>query len=535
MCNKAGVVPQTVDLATLSDREVLRAVASWAKAERRVTAELLRHLGELDARRLYLGAGCSSTFAYCTEILRMSEPAAYHRITAARAGRRFPELLARLAAGDLHLSAICLLASELTEGNVASWIARASGQSKRAVERMLVGERQGPAVAPAMRDAGAGAPSGHTALAEARPGLVSVASVGRPAGRGPMLNDGATASSASACAEGPEAAPVPERGVIPAGARGCASAAFSLPKLSFVADPELQNLLARARDLVSHSNPSGDLAVLLRLALRALIGSTERRRFGQRVAARVTQQVSAEAQEQARGRAGARPAAQAGLGVPLEPGSSVPPAAGSNASPQTGEAHARPALRRRAPRWRSRYIPIAVRRAVWQRDGDRCAFVSREGHRCGARGFLQFHHLIPFAQGGAHTVENLALRCGAHNRYEERGDVGSAGRSAGEDIRSTIVAPALAPESERVADLVRAPEPWCTAVGGSADIPNSPRGECARGAVVAGGGVTDTGGDTNEPDREGVPSRPRPADVPSANARAVKGEVAPRSRVAAPA
>ncbi|MCC7144486.1 MAG: HNH endonuclease, partial [Candidatus Eisenbacteria bacterium] len=118
-------------------------------------------------------------------------------------------------------------------------------------------------------------------------------------------------------------------------------------------------------------------------------------------------------------------------------------------------------------------------------DGDRCAFVSREGHRCGARGFLQFHHLIPFAQGGAHTVENLALRCGAHNRYEARGDVGSAGRSAGEDLRSEIDALALAPESERVADLVRAPELWCAAGGGSAETPNSPRGEFAPRSPVA--------------------------------------------------
>ncbi|MCC7142107.1 MAG: hypothetical protein IT349_08415, partial [Candidatus Eisenbacteria bacterium] len=84
MAEVVSQVPQATDLATLSDGEILRAVAGWARAERRVTAELLRHLGELDARRLYLGAGCSSTFAYCTEILRMSEPAAYHRITAAR-------------------------------------------------------------------------------------------------------------------------------------------------------------------------------------------------------------------------------------------------------------------------------------------------------------------------------------------------------------------------------------------------------------------------------------------------------------------
>jgi hypothetical protein len=33
----------------------------------------------------------------------------------------------------------------------------------------------------------------------------------------------------------------------------------------------------------------------------------------------------------------------------------------------------------------ARYIPAQVRRAVWQRDGSRCTFVSESGHRCSAR------------------------------------------------------------------------------------------------------------------------------------------------------
>jgi hypothetical protein len=45
-----------------------------------------------------------------------SEHAAYGRIEAARAARRFPVLLDLLAEGSLHLTAIGLLAPHLTAG-----------------------------------------------------------------------------------------------------------------------------------------------------------------------------------------------------------------------------------------------------------------------------------------------------------------------------------------------------------------------------------------------------------------------------------
>jgi 5-methylcytosine-specific restriction endonuclease McrA len=61
--------------------------------------------------------------------------------------------------------------------------------------------------------------------------------------------------------------------------------------------------------------------------------------------------------------------------------------------------------------------PAAVRREVWTRDEGRCAFVGTSG-RCAERGFLEFHHLRPFAEGGETTAANLELRCRAHNAYE---------------------------------------------------------------------------------------------------------------------
>jgi 5-methylcytosine-specific restriction endonuclease McrA len=66
---------------------------------------------------------------------------------------------------------------------------------------------------------------------------------------------------------------------------------------------------------------------------------------------------------------------------------------------------------------RTRYIPAAVRREVWKRDAAQCAFVGTSG-RCAERGFLELHHVVPFADGGPTSVENLQLRCRAHNQHE---------------------------------------------------------------------------------------------------------------------
>jgi len=39
----------------------------------------------------------------------------------------------------------------------------------------------------------------------------------------------------------------------------------------------------------------------------------------------------------------------------------------------------------------------------------------RASVRCSETAFLEFHHLRPVARGGRSTVENLELRCRAHN------------------------------------------------------------------------------------------------------------------------
>jgi 5-methylcytosine-specific restriction endonuclease McrA len=65
----------------------------------------------------------------------------------------------------------------------------------------------------------------------------------------------------------------------------------------------------------------------------------------------------------------------------------------------------------------TRQVPAAVRREVWKRDGGQCAFVGTAG-RCTERGFLELHHVIPFAEGGDASAGNIQLRCRAHNQHE---------------------------------------------------------------------------------------------------------------------
>src|SRR3954467_877846 len=97
-------------VASLSDAALLARVSALAERERHATADLIAALVEVDARKLYLGAGCSSLFRYCTRVLHLSEQAAYTRIAAARCARRYPHVLDRLADGTATLTTVSLLA-----------------------------------------------------------------------------------------------------------------------------------------------------------------------------------------------------------------------------------------------------------------------------------------------------------------------------------------------------------------------------------------------------------------------------------------
>lgn len=127
----------SINPAAFSDRDLLLETERAAARERHATAALLALLAEVDTRRLYSGQGFSSLFQYATKHLHLSEPAAYGRISAARAARRFPDMLRLVDEGALSLTTIGLLGSHLTDDNHASLLEAARYKNKREVEVMV--------------------------------------------------------------------------------------------------------------------------------------------------------------------------------------------------------------------------------------------------------------------------------------------------------------------------------------------------------------------------------------------------------------
>jgi 5-methylcytosine-specific restriction endonuclease McrA len=63
---------------------------------------------------------------------------------------------------------------------------------------------------------------------------------------------------------------------------------------------------------------------------------------------------------------------------------------------------------------------MAVRRAVHDRDGGRCTHVDSEGRRCTETRACEIDHIVPWARGGASTVENTRILCRRHNAHAAR-------------------------------------------------------------------------------------------------------------------
>jgi len=152
-------------------------------------------------------------------------------------------------------------------------------------------------------------------------------------------------------------------------------------RVSFTATSEICEKLQLAQDLLRHAVPSGDPAEIFGRALDVLVEELVRRKYA----------------------------------VTTRPRGS------------------------RGQEDDSRNVPAEVKRIVYVRDRGCCVFVGSDGRKCGERAFVEFHHVIPYAAGGKSTVDNIELRCHAHNGYEAELFYGSSRRALGTDVVSADV------------------------------------------------------------------------------------------------
>lgn len=325
-------------VTSLTDAQLLAHVQTLADEERRSTARLIAALVELDSRRLFLREGFSSLFAYCTQALHFSEDAAYNRIRSARVAAKWPIALDMIADGSLSITAMRLLSDALTDTNHLELLRAARHKSKREVEEMIAALHPRPGVAPSIRQV-------------ATPGPAPIAST-------PITPRLAARTSATfAGAPLAERPPQPARVAKPASVAPLSADHY---RIQFTIPRATHDKLRRVQDLMRHTNPKGDPAVIFDRALTLLRDYLEKSKLGTAT---------------------------------------------------------RPRKRPRSTRPGSRHVPSAVKRDVWTRDRGQCAFVGVSG-RCAETGFLEYHHVVPCADGGETTTANIQLRCRAHNAYE---------------------------------------------------------------------------------------------------------------------
>lgn len=107
--------PGARPLSQLTDDQLIRNLTAASIREREVTAEVVAHIAEFMARRLFLEYGCASIFAYLTKKLGYANSTAQNRIDAARILLRVPSLESDLVSGAIQLTQIAVVAQGLRQ------------------------------------------------------------------------------------------------------------------------------------------------------------------------------------------------------------------------------------------------------------------------------------------------------------------------------------------------------------------------------------------------------------------------------------
>ena len=125
-----------MQLDCLSNSELIARLESLVLNEKETTAEIVRHLAEVESRRLYASLGYSSLFDYAVKKLGYSKPAAMRRIGVARAGVKIPKVFSYLDEDKVTLSSLSACSDLLLGENGLKVLEELQGKSREEAERI---------------------------------------------------------------------------------------------------------------------------------------------------------------------------------------------------------------------------------------------------------------------------------------------------------------------------------------------------------------------------------------------------------------
>ena len=129
-----------MNLKHLEDTVLLIDTKNLVRREQNLTADILWHLKEIDERKLYSEARCSSLFDYCVKVLGYSEGSAHRRVLGARALKTLPQLAEKIGNGTLTLTNLALVEGEFKNASPAQkekLFEQVSGKTKKEAEEII--------------------------------------------------------------------------------------------------------------------------------------------------------------------------------------------------------------------------------------------------------------------------------------------------------------------------------------------------------------------------------------------------------------
>jgi hypothetical protein len=343
----------------MNARELTNRLADLLRNERHAMADFLVALADFDRTRQWLELSHRSLFDFLRRELGLSTGSAFFRKTAAALIQEFPEIVEPLREGKLCLTTVVELSKVLTRENLPVVLPRFFHLSKQAAKEVAVELK--PEAAPqrtVVTAARAPAAQAHAIATTPAPAPNATESHPfRPDETVRAKSERPTQEGCSFTLTGPAPAPMT---VEPKNAEQS--------RLHLTVTREFLRKLDAARDALSHSRPGASEQEILEAGLDLVLERSAKRK-----------------------------------------GLVKKPRAADLRENEGGE-----------DQQRSRYIPAAIRRAVWERDGGRCQ-VPLEGRGvCGSTFQVELDHIIPWAKGGKSTVTNLRCACRAHNGLAAR-------------------------------------------------------------------------------------------------------------------
>jgi hypothetical protein len=400
-------------------------LADLLSRERVAMADFLIALSEFDRDRRWVELGHESLWAFLHRDLHLSAGAAQYRKTAAELLQRFPEVIEPLRDGRLCFSTIIELARVLTEENRAEVLPRFFHRSRRQAAEVAVEIQPRPvplrtvvtAISP-----GPAARAFHLAEVDSPTGQVAASTM---VVAGPVADP--PTQSLTPCPATQPSAPL---------RASSKPLTAELSRLQVTVSRAFLKKLEQARAALSHSHPGASDAAILEVGLDLVLARRAMRRG-----------LTAKPRK-------ARPAAEA---TPVETSPAPGPAPGPTPGPAPGptpapalapvaEGYAAPAPvaaqrpgEAAPPKPRSRWIPAAMQREVWLREGGCCQWERSGGGVCGSTLRLEVHHLDPWFLGGPPEADRLQLLCSFHHGLATREVFGPAGadrrsRAAGSPV-----------------------------------------------------------------------------------------------------